>query len=61
MLAFILAGVTFLVTLGILFFIALANGMSDSPSMQIPLWPTAVIGFGITGLLVWSHWWHISW
>lgn len=62
MLAFILAGIVVVLTLGIALFIAFASGMSDAPFEKGPaIWPVFVIGFGLAALLVGSHYLRLSW
>lgn len=62
MIAYILAGITVVVTLGIVAFIGFGNGMSDAPTERgTPVWPTLVTGGIIAALLVGSHFTHMSW
>lgn len=60
--SFILAGLVAVGTIIGLVLVIGANMMSDSPSTSISPIPVAVIGFGISGLLLASHWMpHIGW
>lgn len=55
--SFILAGIVVVVTIAWTGFLLLANGMSDAPSQEgFSIWPSLIIGFGLAGLLVASHW-----
>lgn len=61
--AFILAGVAVVITLGLAALLFGAAMMSDAPSMDGPsgVVPVLVVGFSIAALLAGSHWVHISW
>ena len=62
MLAFILAGIVAMLTVTLALFVAFASGMSDAASESGPkIWPVFVIGFGVSALLITSHYLHLSW
>jgi hypothetical protein len=61
--AFIIAGIIAALTLGMCFFMILANGMSDAPDPDrgsSVFWVFG-IGMGLAAIVASSHWWHISW
>lgn len=58
----ILGIIAFLVTILLAGLQLLATGMSDAPSMeQTPVWPTFLVGFGLSFLLIGSHFFPIGW
>ena len=60
--SFILAGVVAIGTIAVLVLILGADMMSDNPSASTSPIPTAIIGFGLAGLILASHWMpHIGW
>lgn len=60
--AFIIAGIVAFVTVVMVCAIAFADGMSDAPSEEgISVWPTLIVGFGLAGVLIGTHFLHISW
>jgi len=62
MIAFILAGVVALGTVGVAAMVGFANGMSDAPTVRGPrIWPIFAVGFGVAAALVASHYMHLSW
>lgn len=62
MIAYILAGIVVVVTLGIAAFIGFANGMSDAPTERgTSVLPTLITGAVIAALLVASHFIPLSW
>jgi hypothetical protein len=59
--AFVLAGITVVITLGFALLQAFAAGMSDAPGSNSGAGVTLCIGLPLAGLIAWSHWWHFSW
>ena len=58
----ILAIIVFLITLGTAVLQIMANMMSDAPSQHgISIWPTLIIGGGITSLLLLTHYFPLAW
>lgn len=60
--ALVLAGLVFLVTVVATALISYGNAMSDAPmrAADSPA-PVFIIGMGISGMLVLSHWVHWTW
>ena len=52
----ILAAIVAILTVLLALLVLFADGMSDAPSVQgISPWPTLIIGFGISAILVLIH------
>jgi uncharacterized BrkB/YihY/UPF0761 family membrane protein len=61
--SFVLAVIAFAVTIALSGLVMLANGMSDAPGSNEPVWPILAGGMLLTVLLASLHWWgpQLSW
>jgi hypothetical protein len=60
--AFIVAGLVFVITMGLAFLTIMADMMSDSVSDQYTPVPVLIVGLSLTAIIASSHWWpHLGW